>query len=143
MTRTTLICLLSTFFFFFFFNDTATTEIYTLSLHDALPILHEVEENFRVRQPVFENFKRPGVADDFGKLSEPDELPPRKRAEPEHRTIERGQQQDMEITVGDVGTLVGKHRPALRPIPIDVLRGKQDGRSEGDRPADDMAHAHV
>src|SRR6266480_4538044 len=27
------------FFFFFFFNDTATTEIYTLSLHDALPIL--------------------------------------------------------------------------------------------------------
>src|SRR2546426_12841291 len=29
-------CLL--FFFFFFFNDTATTEIYTLSLHDALPI---------------------------------------------------------------------------------------------------------
>src|SRR5437667_5264519 len=29
---------LSLFFFFFFFNDTATTEIYTLSLHDALPI---------------------------------------------------------------------------------------------------------
>src|SRR2546428_2629341 len=28
----------SPFFFFFFFNDTATTEIYTLSLHDALPI---------------------------------------------------------------------------------------------------------
>src|SRR5258708_31937536 len=27
-------------FFFFFFNDTATTEIYTLSLHDALPIYH-------------------------------------------------------------------------------------------------------
>src|SRR5258708_37495156 len=30
--------LLSPSFFFFFFNDTATTEIYTLSLHDALPI---------------------------------------------------------------------------------------------------------
>src|SRR5229473_7993965 len=28
-------------FMFFFFNDTATTEIYTLSLHDALPILQE------------------------------------------------------------------------------------------------------
>src|SRR2546430_7331753 len=27
--------------FFFFFNDTATTEIYTLSLHDALPISHK------------------------------------------------------------------------------------------------------
>src|SRR2546430_11350833 len=30
----------SNFLLFFFFNDTATTEIYTLSLHDALPILH-------------------------------------------------------------------------------------------------------
>src|SRR5256885_15893324 len=29
---------LALLFFFFFFNDTATTEIYTLSLHDALPI---------------------------------------------------------------------------------------------------------
>src|SRR3712207_7338012 len=28
----------------FFFNDTATTEIYTLSLHDALPISHDVEQ---------------------------------------------------------------------------------------------------
>src|SRR5207249_8563097 len=32
------LCLFSCFCFFFFFNDTATTEIYTLSLHDALPI---------------------------------------------------------------------------------------------------------
>ena len=31
----------SVFYFFFFFNDTATTEIYTLSLHDALPICHK------------------------------------------------------------------------------------------------------
>src|SRR2546422_2129391 len=31
-------CPLSLLVFFFFFNDTATTEIYTLSLHDALPI---------------------------------------------------------------------------------------------------------
>src|SRR5258705_3104759 len=30
--------LVTTVFFFFFFNDTATTEIYPLSLHDALPI---------------------------------------------------------------------------------------------------------
>src|SRR2546430_9854200 len=29
--------------FFFFFNDTATTEIYTLSLHDALPILNKCD----------------------------------------------------------------------------------------------------
>src|SRR5260221_14654675 len=30
-------------FSFFFFNDTATTEIYTLSLHDALPIFNELQ----------------------------------------------------------------------------------------------------
>src|SRR2546429_6978363 len=43
---------LPTFFFFFFFNDTATTEIYTLSLHDALPIylLRELLERGR-RKP--------------------------------------------------------------------------------------------
>src|SRR2546423_10082317 len=33
-------------FFFFFFNDTATTEIYTLSLHDALPISPVPPEGF-------------------------------------------------------------------------------------------------
>src|SRR5947208_16279447 len=38
--------LLFFFFFFFFFNDTATTEIYTLSLHDALPI------SFKVFKPI-------------------------------------------------------------------------------------------
>src|SRR3712207_8562686 len=35
---------LATQLIFFFFNDTATTEIYTLSLHDALPILRAVRE---------------------------------------------------------------------------------------------------
>jgi len=30
--------------FFFFFNDTATTEIYTLSLHDALPIWVKIRD---------------------------------------------------------------------------------------------------
>src|SRR5689334_24824105 len=33
-----LYCFMFVFFVFFFFNDTTTTEIYTLSLHDALPI---------------------------------------------------------------------------------------------------------
>src|SRR2546430_7667278 len=32
------VLMLPSLFLFFFFNDTATTEIYTLSLHDALPI---------------------------------------------------------------------------------------------------------
>src|SRR2546426_12496430 len=41
--------------FFFFFNDTATTEIYTLSLHDALPIsagaVDAVGEAARINRP--------------------------------------------------------------------------------------------
>src|SRR2546426_12794983 len=42
--------LLPFFFFFFFFNDTATTEIYTLSLHDALPICPGDGAHIRVRR---------------------------------------------------------------------------------------------
>src|SRR5947208_4074511 len=43
-----LLCVLllqSHHFYFFFFNDTATTEIYTLSLHDALPICEATAEH--------------------------------------------------------------------------------------------------
>src|SRR2546430_2092997 len=39
-------------FFFFFFNDTATTEIYTLSLHDALPIF-----SLKRAREIFEGFE--------------------------------------------------------------------------------------
>src|SRR5256885_12113290 len=40
---------------FFFFNDTATTEIYTLSLHDALPILRRgLQHRRRARQFLFD-----------------------------------------------------------------------------------------
>ena len=51
---------LFTSFFFFFFNDTATTEIYTLSLHDALPILSDIlitsyEDNLYSRKVIESN----------------------------------------------------------------------------------------
>src|SRR3712207_7059652 len=39
------------YFFFFFFNDTATTEIYTLSLHDALPICQLRDQPVDGRHP--------------------------------------------------------------------------------------------
>src|SRR5471032_3524736 len=39
------------FVFFLFFNDTATTEIYTLSLHDALPILSCSSSQSALHQP--------------------------------------------------------------------------------------------
>src|SRR3712207_8547709 len=48
----------STFCWFFFFNDTATTEIYTLSLHDALPIslLPLLPDIFLLAYPVHKIF---------------------------------------------------------------------------------------
>src|SRR2546426_6441928 len=49
------VIMFSLLFSFFFFNDTATTEIYTLSLHDALPISHLA---VRAGGP-----RRPGAAD--------------------------------------------------------------------------------
>src|SRR5438067_11809585 len=52
------------FVFFFFFNDTATTEIYTLSLHDALPIcklLLKVPETMHFQ---LEGQLQPGVIGD-------------------------------------------------------------------------------
>src|SRR2546425_1728362 len=53
-------------YFFFFFNDTATTEIYTLSLHDALPIS-------RHEQPAQRSFRRSHTQDC---TSEPAAPPP-------------------------------------------------------------------
>src|SRR5256885_16900402 len=47
------------FIYFFFFNDTATTEIYTLSLHDALPIwLIPLLAAVRVGLPATTKFRR-------------------------------------------------------------------------------------
>src|SRR5256886_12356247 len=51
-------------FFFFFFNDTATTEIYTLSLHDALPIypVRQSEGSARGPGPHGGDLRRRGAA---------------------------------------------------------------------------------
>src|SRR5947199_7396504 len=56
-------------FFFFFFNDTATTEIYTLSLHDALPISSHASRRRRQEQP-FANAMTVRSAMSFGERSE-------------------------------------------------------------------------
>src|SRR5260370_29169256 len=47
-------------FLFFFFNDTATTEIYTLSLHDALPIWQHLDDFLAVDAAVLELGGGPG-----------------------------------------------------------------------------------
>src|SRR3712207_8125992 len=53
---------------FFFFNDTATTEIYTLSLHDALPISHR-----RARPPTVDRAR--AGAPERRRLTRPPRLP--------------------------------------------------------------------
>src|SRR5258708_32900734 len=57
-------------FIFFFFNDTATTEIYTLSLHDALPIFADevarLEAEVRGRQEVIAVLGAGGLGDTRG-----------------------------------------------------------------------------
>src|SRR5215467_8326298 len=44
------------FFFFFFFNDTATTEIYTLSLHDALLIFVDMDSGLREHEDIVKQY---------------------------------------------------------------------------------------
>src|SRR2546422_10014319 len=66
----------SSSFFFFFFNDTATTEIYTLSLHDALPISRERGLPPRRRQG-----RPPAIAERGGELAPSGERDPRLCAE--------------------------------------------------------------
>src|SRR5438105_11987957 len=56
-------------FFFFFFNDTATTEIYTLSLHDALPICFHKQMDNRIKllEEIL-SFRMQGVEFDNGDM---------------------------------------------------------------------------
>ena len=53
----------------FYFNDTATTEIYTLPLHDALPISSEESED-SAREETEEPFGTSAVAEQEGALEE-------------------------------------------------------------------------
>src|SRR5258706_12978076 len=50
--------------FFFFFNDTATTEIYTLSLHDALPISAAWQLAISAPAPGVDHAQMPQIIDD-------------------------------------------------------------------------------
>src|SRR5256885_14850092 len=71
-------------FIFFFFNDTATTEIYTLSLHDALPILVMnadvqaviIKDNFRFKSqfdaPLLRSYLEQHLSQECGSLEPKD-----------------------------------------------------------------------
>src|SRR2546430_5119259 len=71
----------SLIYFFFFFNDTATTEIYTLSLHDALPICIERVVRDGREEEAAQDDRLP--ADPIREPAEEDE---RRRGEQQRRT---------------------------------------------------------
>src|SRR5690606_42073781 len=58
---------------FFLFNDTATTEIYTLSLHDALPISGNSEQALQAGHRVSVSLMLPGAASWFRRASRSEE----------------------------------------------------------------------
>src|SRR3712207_7186955 len=60
-----IVCMRHPMCLFFFFNDTATTEIYTLSLHDALPILI-VSEWLKIGAPSLEGVQWKGTVHHMG-----------------------------------------------------------------------------
>src|SRR5574342_1366007 len=59
---------------FFFFNDTATTEIYTLSLHDALPISGRAGGSGRVRRPLPQQLLEQRSEEHTSELQSPPDL---------------------------------------------------------------------
>src|SRR2546430_16280319 len=82
-------------FYFFFFNDTATTEIYTLSLHDALPILWR-----RSGAPL----ARAGIGAGPAHAASPYRIPRRRRKGPPEDPLEDG----------DLDAVLVLRRPDLR-----------------------------
>src|SRR6266481_4415303 len=64
----------TSFFFFFFFNDTATTEIYTLSLHDALPIFAARQHGFEQVAGIHGTFGTPSANDSVQLIDKQDDV---------------------------------------------------------------------
>src|SRR2546430_7729183 len=86
-----------TFSFFFFFNDTATTEIYTLSLHDALPISSRDPEacwTSKKAEPVATTLKVIEKRSPFPSIPNP-QVPPSSDARSEEHTSELQSQSNL------------------------------------------------
>src|SRR2546430_17513438 len=101
-------------FFFFFFNDTATTEIYTFSLHDALPIsrrwckrmdfeLRAVEEHCALALRIdLEHLAVVAAADEQRAVGLRDERPQKRRRRFEHELGRRTEHQLAVAVDGEV-----------------------------------------
>src|ERR1039457_5457366 len=109
--------------FIFFFNDTATTEIYTLSLHDALPICTHFSCGSRSWRPRStapgHTSTRPPQRSGTTRISRSDTWPAAARPRDGHRSA----WQQFELA-GRVSCRNGAGRPArLRDADLDVTRG--------------------
>src|SRR5256886_11780838 len=111
----------SLIYFFFFFNDTATTEIYTLSLHDALPICIERVVRDGREEEAAQDDRLP--ADPIREPAEEDE---RRRGEQQRRTRDEGGVQH----VGLLHLLDEIQRPELAAVPHYSLADHHDARDE-------------
>src|SRR5437870_12271342 len=125
-------------FYFFFFNDTATTEIYTLSLHDALPISHLVGARPQARplQGIVE--VRPLAW--ISRPAEPESLRGSRQVHPRGH-VRPGHQGHEARGCGEVGrrraeegvrvgaTQMAEHaRPAASAIPVSVVVAVPEAR---------------
>src|SRR3989454_8981139 len=124
-------------FFFFFFNDTATTEIYTLSLHDALPIstveppahpLARHEEQVLIDGDIAlgRRADKPDLQRRLGRVRNVPDL--ESVVVPLNRVLPR----EREIRVGDAGELLGRRRLRDHPQIPCCLRRVHEARAQTD-----------
>src|SRR2546426_8355952 len=118
------------FFRFFFFNDTATTEIYTLSLHDALPICADpalpLEAGVGRRAGDRGALRGAGVRRDAGAARaprDPGAAPPRRGG----GRVRAGHDDGAARCGGQAPGLGAHHAPAQRAMPRRDARSRDDG----------------
>src|SRR2546422_7110837 len=115
------------FFFFFFFNDTATTEIYTLSLHDALPIWDDASS-------VLPGALRHELLDPVGQARH-------RRRRPQHQLVPPRERRLGEARAARArGVRVDGERP-LEQIP--PVHAQQRGRQHPDHGESSVPAAHI
>src|SRR3990167_8325678 len=107
----------------FFFNDTATTEIYTLSLHDALPIYAGAQDLQLARAPQYSS-SRCSIDEREGRLSADRKAPRvRRRGAMDHG---RSDGDDGEVVVVD-GRVLGRTQNRLQLAWLERFRGTSLG----------------
>src|SRR6266850_6725646 len=118
------------YLFFFFFNDTATTEIYTLSLHDALPIYPELGERQLDRlflprrgEALRVELESPALEHFLGGLGLA------QRVDPAEQRRDAREQMRQAHVLGEV--VVGAQAQARDRVEVRVARGEEQDRQRG------------